>query len=337
MAGVLALAWLASGTILVSPSTVAAQEITATAAAQYNEATALISAGSYTEALAILDKVIALEPEFSRGYFDRGFVHEQMTNFVEAAADYGRAYELEPSNVDAAFGQGKTLYLGEDHASALAVLTPMCAQETPVAKACIYLARTQKKLGMMAEASATAAKATELEPENVDAHFELGAIEYERQKRSKQYDVAIQAYTTGLALAPDHSNAFAANFKLGKMQYRIKQYAEAEASFTAALVLRSTYAPAYIDLGNCRNKLKNSDGAMEAYATAIELKAPQPYGMAHYSMGRAYWEQDNAEAAITAYEAAIADPKFRHADKAREAITAIQDYLTKKKKAGGIY
>jgi tetratricopeptide (TPR) repeat protein len=259
-----------------------------------------------------------------------------MGDFAGATADFGKACELEPDNEEACFNQGKAAYLGNDFETALAILGEMAPTSTQP-KVWIQLARTQKKMGMIADATASATKAAELDPESADAYYELGTIEYDRHKKSKQYDVAIAAYLKALELAPDHANAFAANFKLGKMYYRTKQYAEAEAAFAKALEIRPDYAGAYVDLGNSRNKLDNPDGAIEAYQKAIEIKAPEPYGMAYYSLGRVYWGQDDPEAAIEAYQKSMTDPSFKHADKAQEAIVKLEEYIAKKKKAGGVY
>jgi tetratricopeptide (TPR) repeat protein len=329
---VAALAWGHGG----PPRATAQQQISDAAAALYAEATQMISGGQYADAIDKLGKVIALEPKFARGHFDLGFCNEQLQEFTTAAAAYGKACEIEPDNTDACFGQAKAVYLAGDYATALETLSAMSAtSEDP--KVWIQLARTQKQLKLYDDASASAVKATELGPENAEAFFELGAIEYDRQRKAKQYDLAIEAYTNALLLDAAHGNAFAAHFKLGKMYYRTKAYTEATTHFTKALELRPDYAPAYIDLGNSRNKAGDAEGAIEAYNTAIELRAPEPYGMAYYSLGRLYWAQDDAEAAIAAYEQAITDPKFKHAAKAQEAIASIEDYLEKKRKASGVY
>jgi tetratricopeptide (TPR) repeat protein len=332
LAGALALACFAWTPFLATTTHAQSQEISSAAAEQYNQAAQAISGGQFAEALPILDKVLQLEPNFARGYFDRGFVKEQMRDFAGAAADYGKACELDPAHTEACIGHGKALYLNDDYEGALKVFTEL-AENSDNPAVWVQKARAEEKLGMLDVAAASATKATELAPDDADAYYELGSIEYDRERTSKDYDSAIAAYQKALELDPDHVNAFAAHFKLGKMYYRLDQFDKSEAEFTAATEIREDYAPAYIDLGNCRNKLDNAEGAIEAYQKAIDLRAPEPYGMAYYSLARAYYAQDDFEAAIEAYEKSTTDPEFRHADKARKAIASIQDYLEKKRKA----
>lgn len=54
------------------------------------------------ELVADLDRLIARDPESKRGYFFRGLLHKRLDQTKKAMADFARAAELDPHNVDAA-------------------------------------------------------------------------------------------------------------------------------------------------------------------------------------------------------------------------------------------
>ena len=52
--------------------------------------------------VADLDRLIARDPESKRGYYFRGMLHKRLDQTKKAMADFTRAMELDPHNVDAA-------------------------------------------------------------------------------------------------------------------------------------------------------------------------------------------------------------------------------------------
>ena len=113
--------------------------------------------------------------------------------------------------------------------------------------------------------------------------------------------------------------------------------AQARGSMTGRPHGKPEFAPGYVSLGETEAKRQNNEAAIVAYEKAIEIRAPEPYGMAHYKLARVYWAQDEPEAAIEAYQQAIANPGFRYADKARANIASLEEYIAKKKRAKRSY
>ena len=321
-------------TIAAAPGAFAQEVQISDSARQLHEAAARqMAEGDFGAAKAQLETLIKVEAGFARGYFDLGYCDEQLGDLAGAASSYMKASELDPNNTDYAYSAGKAFYRAKDYEAGLQALTPHATDDQSDGRIWLQLGRTQEKLKMYDQASASAAKAVEIDPESGDAYYTLGSIEYDRNKSSKQYDLAISSYTKAIELAPDHTSAFAASFKLGRMNHRLKKYAEAEAFYNKAIEIRPDYAPAYVALGDSQAK-RDAGAAIASYEKAIELKAPETYGMAYYKLAPIYFEQEEPEKALDAYEKSLTDPKFRYADKARAAMASIEDYVTKKKQVG---
>ncbi len=73
----------------------------------YTQATALIGAGKYGEAIPLLEKVVAAKPQNADALNDLGYSHRKVGQIDEALKYYHRALELQPKHL------GANEYLGE--------------------------------------------------------------------------------------------------------------------------------------------------------------------------------------------------------------------------------
>jgi len=168
-------------------------------------ATELASAGRLTEALASLDRAIALDADVAHAQFLRGTVLGQQGRFREAAAALERAVALSPRHVGARFKLALAYaQIGQDE-RAEATLRQVLVDEPDNARAWHNLATLAFRRRELAEARALAQKATALEPDYAEAWNALGAIAIAEERSAE----AVAALERATALAPTHAQAFA--------------------------------------------------------------------------------------------------------------------------------
>lgn len=309
--------------------------ISAAAAKVYEEAIQLIEQKSLDEARAKLAQVTQLEPRFAPAHFNLGYIEETQGNLDAAATAYARAIELDPKDAKAHVALGALHYRSRRHAEALPHYQAATETAPEDAKAWLGLARTEDALDQLEPAAAAARKATELAPADADAYYELGTIETKRA--TTDGSAAVAALGRALELDPKHANAHIARFYLGKLFYKEKKYAEAAASFEKATELQPGFAEAYFGLGQARGKAGEIEPAIAAYKKAIELKAPDPYGGAHFNLAVLYQKREAWDEALAEFKAAAADPKFESAGKAAESAKKIENFLASRKQAPAGY
>jgi tetratricopeptide (TPR) repeat protein len=86
--------------------------------------------------------------------------------------------------------------------------------------------------------------------------------------------------------------------------FRLGRFAEAVATYDAAITIRADYAGAYNNRGNALFCLGKHDAAIASYDRAIALKAD--FADAYYNRGTALLELRQYEAALASYDRAIA-------------------------------
>jgi len=104
----------------------------------------------------------------------------------------------------------------------------------------------------------------------------------------------------------------------GKQRYDQQNYTAARAAFDSAVALKTTDPELYIMRGNVRSKLKDLQGALEDYSTAITLK---PSARAYHNRGVIKKEQEDYTGAMSDYTKAIeTDPAYTYAYESRALI-----------------
>jgi len=138
------------------------------------------------------------------------------------------------------------------------------------------LAVVLKKTGRIAEALIANQKAVELDPQDAEAHSNLGNT----LKELGRFQDAEAACRKAIALKPNfadaHNNLGVTLHKLGKLE-------EAEASYKQAIARTSGYALAHYNLGVTLQELGRLEKAEASYRRAIAL-APN-YAEAHCNLG----------------------------------------------------
>ncbi|MDB2466823.1 tetratricopeptide repeat protein [Planktomarina temperata] len=83
---------------------------------------------------------------------------------------------------------------------------------------------------------------------------------------------------------------------LGQLDQSIEAY-------NKALVIKSNYAAAYLNMGNSLRKKRQLEEAVQAYEKALRIRPK--FGLAHFNMGITFHEQGRHQEAILAYNEAL--------------------------------
>ena len=264
------------------------------------------------QALAHLDRAIALSPDAAETHNDRGTVLQRMGRVEEAVRDYreavrlvptfatahsnlanallalghpeeaiatGReAFRLQPDLVEAHYTVALALQsLGRteavDHFNAVLKLRPGFAE------AHNQLAIVLQAMGRRDEALGHLREAVRLEPGDAGAHENLGRLLQEMGRN----DEAVRQHETALSLAPDspvaHNNLGVALRKSGRMD-------EALVHFETAVRLQPDYADAQFNLATTLQTLGRVQESVPHY---LEVLRHDPSDIAaHTNLGAAF-------------------------------------------------
>ncbi len=108
-------------------------------------------------------------------------------------------------------------------------------------------------------------KATELMPNNAEAHMNLGNT----LKELGRLDDAVASYRLALGIKPDFVMA---HYNLGNALKGLGQLDDAVASYQRALKIKPHYAEAHNNLGNALKDLGRLDEALASYRQALEIR-----------------------------------------------------------------
>lgn len=154
--------------------------------------------------LAALDKQIAASQAPAPLYVTRGNYHLQMLAFDEALSDFDKALALDPGQDKALLGRGLALGRMGRVDEGIAALSVYITRHPDSSVA--YTKRGVRHLwkGDAKAAEADLRKALDLDPNNAEAHDDIGVIFAQR----KDYDTAIDHFTHTVTIDPSYQKGF---------------------------------------------------------------------------------------------------------------------------------
>jgi len=216
----------------------------------------------FDEALALIGRAIAASPASAAFYANRGIVLQELKQFEAAIADHDKAIALKPDDTDAYNNRGVAL-------------------------------RELKKLDA---AIADYDKAIALKPDFVAAYNNRGNARQEL----RQLDAAIADYSKAVAIKPDYAEAYN---NRGNALQKLKRLEAAMADYTQAISLKPDYADAYQNRAVALRELQKREAAIADFDKAIAIKPD--YADAYKNRGAALHDLKQLEAAIADFDKAI--------------------------------
>jgi len=159
------------------------------------------------------------------------------------------------------------------------------------------LAVVLKLTGRINESLVASQKSLQLEPQDSEAHNNLGNT----LKKLSRLDEAEVSYRKAITLKPDLAEAY---YNLGNTLKEQGRLEEAQASYRKAITLKPDLAEAYFNLGNTLKELGRLNEAEVSYRKAITLKPD--YAEAHNNLGVLLQELGRLNEAEASYRKAIA-------------------------------
>lgn len=200
------------------------------------------------EALAMIDKAIALNPRHPAYHITRGDLllgDATPANVAEAEKSYRRALELDPASVGARVGVGLCYRHKGQYDKAIAELEKVVQSQGEVATAALELARLYFKRGKRTEGQRL-----------MDSYY-----------RGVKDGNLLKGYNLRAAMSPNDANA---HFQVGKLQLKLKDYPRAIVALRRAYQLtpqnaevRQTYADALRRVGRWDEARRVEDGKRE--------------------------------------------------------------------------
>ncbi|MCR4733451.1 MAG: tetratricopeptide repeat protein [Treponema sp.] len=122
----------------------------------------------------------------------------------------------------------------------------------------------EKKDELMKQAVETANRTLDLNPDDPTSHYILAQDALDKN----DFKLALSEMTQAVKNDPQNHLYY---YDLGKIQYRLKKYTEAAASFTSSCNLNSSFAPSRYNLGLTQKQLNNDSAALDAFRKTIDI------------------------------------------------------------------
>ena len=289
-----------------------------------------LQVGSFSLAVSLLDRAIALKQDFADTHCNRGNALMALEDPEEALLSYDRAVRLNPNFAEAHANRANALQSLDRLEESIAGYNQAIALNPHAAVTYCNRGDALKKMGRTQEAIVSYDKAIDLAPAYVAAWTNRGNGFLDLQKFSdalasfekainlkpdfaegyanignallklKRHVEGLASFDKAIALKPDYVPAHASR---GNGLVELGRLVEAEDSLKRAIALQPDYAEAYSDLGIVLMKLKRFDEAISCFNKSITLKPN--YAAAYSNLGIVLQDLERFEEALAYYEKAI--------------------------------
>ncbi len=188
----------------------------------------------------------------------------------------------EPQNADAQLLLGTALALVPERTAAIEALRKAIELRPEFAPAYVSLGMALARFAELDAATEVFRKALSIDPNMVEAHISYGILLAQR----RQLASAREHFQQALRLLRESSAAAYPHYLLGQVLAEEEQFAGALKEIEAAIRLRPDYAEAYLSQGLIKKKLRDEDGALQAFIRAVELSPGE--AKARYELGTSY-------------------------------------------------
>ncbi len=261
-----------------------------------NRGNALRDLGRIQDALNDYNRAIQLNQGFAEAYNSRGISKEDLGRFQEALSDYNKAIQLKMDYFEAYFNRGNVLKgLGRVQ-EALNNYNKAIQLKPNYAEAYNNRGNALKNLGRLQEALNDYDKVIQLKPDFVEAYYNRGNV----LKDLGRIQEALNDYNEAIQLKPDYAEAYN---NRGISLVNFDRFQEALSDYNKAIQLKMDYVKAYNNRGNALKNLGRFQEALNDYDTAIQLKPD--FVEAYNNKGNTLKELGRFQEALNDFDRAI--------------------------------
>lgn len=260
-----------------------------------------LAAGQLDTAQALLQRALRETPAAPEAPAALGQLAAQRQQWADAEAWFLRSLQLNDRQPRVWLARGQMLEMLQRPAAAAEAFDQAALHGPALAAAHYQHARLRRDLGERERALASARRAIELAPQDVNALQLLAML----QEESGQLPAALATLDAALRLAPGRA---ALHHNRGVVLHRLGRHAESIGAHEQAQGLGLDVAEAHYNAGNTLQALGRGDEALAAYRRALAL---QPlHALSLYDLARLRWAlgHDDFTAELDAAERAA--PQF---------------------------
>ncbi len=220
--------------------------------------------GEFSQAIAWVDKAVALDPASGLLHFHQGTVLMAAQKLPEAIAAFTRAADLQPTAPQIRFNFANALRASGDWGGAIAQYREALRLDTKFLDAFNNLALSLTHEKQYEEAFQLAAHAVAIQDNFGDGWLTLCNV----AEKMKNYDTAFFAGKRAIALIPESHYAW---FGYGVALNRLNRDVEAVEAYTHALALNPSRADIWDNLAQTYQSLNDLEKAEEAFCKTVEV------------------------------------------------------------------
>ncbi|WP_240797807.1 tetratricopeptide repeat protein [Streptomyces sp. F001] len=240
--------------------------------------------GNDDQAINDLTAALDLDPDYAWALARRGDAHRSAGRLDQAVADLTAALNLDPDDVWALGSRGQTHYQAGRYDEAVTDFTAALDIDPTVAWVLGSRGQTHRMADRYEEAIADLTAALALDPDDAWSLAQRGAAHY----GADRYDEAVADFSASLDLNPDQAWALGARGQTHRMAGR---YDQAVADLTAALDLKPDYPWALAQRGAAHHGANRYDQAVADLTAALDFDPDYAWalarrGCAHRMAGR---------------------------------------------------
>jgi tetratricopeptide (TPR) repeat protein len=252
------------------------------------------------EELASYDRALAIDPEDSTAWYNKGRTLSQLGRHEEALDAHDRALAIDPFDSATWFQKGLTLYELGRHEEALGPYD--CALDIDPDDSATWFQKglTLDKLGRHEEELASYDRALTIDPEDSNVWFIKGVTLVQLGR----HEDALEAYDRALAINPDGSTTW---FQKGLTLDKLMRHQEALQAYDRVLSIDAGYRNAWHNKGRTLSQLGQHEDALEAYNRALAIDPNN--SAASYDKGLVLKKLGRHQEALQAFDRVLAiDP-----------------------------
>ncbi len=220
----------------------------------------------WQESIAPFQKAVDLNAENKKAYSNIGKAHYELRDFVKAAEFYQKYIDLNPQDIADSYKQmGISLFESEQYAEAAPAFQEALKAIPEDITLNYKLAQSFQKSGQYDKAEQVFILMTELSPKDLAPYHNTIVRMYDE---AKMPDKAVEAASRLIELDPNNAEA---QFNLGYMLIKQKDFAEAANVFKKVIEIDPGMEYAYLQLGYCHTQLKQYQNAVKVYEKLVEI------------------------------------------------------------------
>lgn len=242
------------------------------------------------------NEIVALYPDRSIAYHERGLIYVQYEDYDRALADFNEALRLDPQAAITYYNRGMLYQLQQDYDRALADYEEAIRLDPDLLEAYNNRAIIYEEQGEHDKALDNYNEALLKNPDFVDAWINRGHAYF----MMEEYDLAMADFNEAIRLDPEEAIAY---FNRGRLFTEQEDYDQAIADYSEAIRLDPDDLASYHNRAYTYYLLDEIDLALADYTEIIRLD-PEEWAF-YYERGSIYYSIGEYENAVADFNEAI--------------------------------